>query len=170
MGSSSMSADPIPTGEIYVSRNAMPSAKVGDEQLAKVRLRVVRVDADQVLLTLAPLNPHEREDCDGDLISKSWNETVKKEEEVDQFIADRKAAGLKIDPATAEVTWDMGVVGDPYDIQPDMPAEYLLVGRRFFARAPGGDWVSEHDLPAAVLAALRDRMPPMFGARGGGAA
>ncbi len=46
---------PIPTGEIYVSRAAMPDAEVGHEYLWKVRMRVVRVDDEEVLLTLAPL-------------------------------------------------------------------------------------------------------------------
>lgn len=75
-------------------------------------------------------------------------------QERDQFYAERKAAGLKIDPATAEVFWEYGQVLDPYGIIPDLPEEHQLVGREYFARAPGGDWVWFGDLPEATRAAL----------------
>ena len=66
--------------------------------------------------------------------------TMTTKQEREQFYADRKAAGLKMDPATAKVTWEFGQVADPYGIEPELPAECRQVGRRYFARAPGGSW------------------------------
>jgi hypothetical protein len=71
-----------------------------------------------------------------------------KEIEVQAFLAARKAEGLKIDPATAEVTWKYALTLDPYGIYGDMPEECRQVGREYFARAPGSDiWVKFGDLP-----------------------
>jgi hypothetical protein len=70
----------------------------------------------------------------------------------------RKAAALRIDPATAEITWSWGQIMDPYGDDPDLPEEYQCVGRLYFARAPDGEWVSFYDLPAATKDALWKRM------------
>src|SRR5262249_529069 len=67
-------------------------------------------------------------------------------------------AGLKIDPAAAEVEWEYGQPGDPYGINPDLPEEMRQVGRVYFARSPGSDiWVCFGDLPAATRTALWER-------------
>jgi len=70
-----------------------------------------------------------------------------------QWLAVRKEAGLKIDPETAEVSWEHGSVRDPYGLY-DLTGEEDNIGRNYFARSPGSVWVSFHDLPDVV----RDRL------------
>ena len=61
---------------------------------------------------------------------------------VEQWLAIRKEAALKIDPDTAEVDWTYGLTLDPYGVYPDLPEEYRQVGREYFACSPGSDiWV-----------------------------
>jgi hypothetical protein len=74
---------------------------------------------------------------------------------VDQFLAIGKEAGLKIDPATAEVCWIYAQTLDPYGLGLDIPEEHQQVGREYFARSPGTDvWVVFHDLPGETRDAL----------------
>ena len=74
---------------------------------------------------------------------------------VEQWLAIRKEAALKIDPETAEVDWIYAQTLDPYGVLPDLPEEYQQTGREYFARSPGSDvWVHFHDLPEATRAAL----------------
>jgi hypothetical protein len=76
---------------------------------------------------------------------------------VEQWLASRKEAGLKIDPETAEVRWECALVADPYGIYP-VPEEMQWVGRAYFARSPGSDiWVHFHDLPDETREALWGR-------------
>lgn len=82
---------------------------------------------------------------------------VKIAEEQDDFIAVRKEAGSKIDPATAEVYWHWGQVLDPYGIH-ELRSEESCVGRQYFARSPGSDiWVSFYDLPDTTRDAIKER-------------
>jgi hypothetical protein len=75
--------------------------------------------------------------------------------DVKQWLAIRKEAGLKIDPMTAEVNWEYAQVLDPYGAI-DLPAEAQCIGRSYFARAPGSDiWVSFCDLPEQVCRELQ---------------
>jgi hypothetical protein len=75
-----------------------------------------------------------------------------------QWEAWRRAAGLHIDPETAEVLWDYTQVLDPYGIWPDIPEECDCVGRSYFARSPGMDvWVEFGDLPDATREALWEK-------------
>ena len=77
---------------------------------------------------------------------------------VEQWLAIRKEAALKIDPETAEVDWTYGLTLDPYGVYPDLPEEYRQVGREYFACSPGSDiWVSFYDLPDATRDALWER-------------
>jgi hypothetical protein len=70
----------------------------------------------------------------------------------------RKAAGLHIDPETAEVLWKYTQVADPYGVWPNIPEEYQCVGRSYFARAPGMDvWIEFSDLPDATHDALWEK-------------
>jgi hypothetical protein len=74
---------------------------------------------------------------------------------VEQWLALRKEAGLKIDPETAEVMWVYAQTLDPYGVYPDLPEECQQVGREYFARSPGSDiWVCFDDLPKTVHDAL----------------
>jgi hypothetical protein len=77
---------------------------------------------------------------------------------VEQWLAIRKEVGLRINPKTAEVDWEYGQVADPYGVNPDLPEEYLQVGREYFARSPGSDvWVWFGDLPEATRNALWEK-------------
>ncbi len=72
-----------------------------------------------------------------------------------QWLAIRKEAGLKIDPETAEVEWIYALTLDPYDVYRDVPEEYQQVGREYFARSPGSDiWIWFGDLPNPIRDAL----------------
>jgi hypothetical protein len=72
-----------------------------------------------------------------------------KEFDVKEFIAVRKAEGLRIDPSTAEIFSEYALTLDPYGIY-DLPEEYHQhqIERTYFARAPASDiWVEFGDLP-----------------------
>ena len=76
---------------------------------------------------------------------------------VEQWLAIRKEAALRIDPETAEVEWIYADIGDPYGVH-NLPEEGLCVGRVYFARSPESDiWVCFDDLPEMVRDALWDR-------------
>jgi hypothetical protein len=76
----------------------------------------------------------------------------------EEWLAIRKEAGLRIDPATAKVTWWWAQVVDPYGIYPYDP-EADCVGREYFARSPDSDvLVNFGDLPKATVAALWKRV------------
>jgi hypothetical protein len=78
---------------------------------------------------------------------------------VDQWLAFRKEAGLKIDPKTAEVFYEWGQVLDPYGIYSDLTEEEECIGRVYFARSPGSDiWVEFADLPDETLHELRKKV------------
>jgi hypothetical protein len=79
--------------------------------------------------------------------------TVSEKAEIEQWLAIRKEAGLKIDPETAEVDWSYGQTLDPYGVLDEwkLPEEFHQIGREYWARAPGSDvWVSFSDLPKTV--------------------
>jgi hypothetical protein len=79
----------------------------------------------------------------------------KKDDAVEQWLAIRKQAGLKIDPETAEVEWWYALTLDPYGVLPELAEEYQQVGRAYFACSPGSDiWVNFSDLPKATRDAL----------------
>jgi hypothetical protein len=77
---------------------------------------------------------------------------------VEQWLAIRREAGLKIDAETAEVNWRYAQTLDPYGIYPEPPDECWQVGREYFARSPGSDiWVEFGDLPKATRDALWEK-------------
>jgi hypothetical protein len=76
-----------------------------------------------------------------------------------QWLAERKAWALRINPQTAQIAWIYAHTLDPYGIEPELPAELQQVGREYFARDPHCDvWVSFHDLPDGVREALWNRI------------
>src|SRR5262245_25753621 len=82
-------------------------------------------------------------------------EKTSAERELEEWLAIRKEAGLKIDPETAEVDWNYALTLDPYGVYPELPEEYQQVGREYFARSPGSEiWVHFSDLPEATREAL----------------
>jgi hypothetical protein len=66
----------------------------------------------------------------------------------------KRRAGLLIDPKTAEVTCSYRYVLDPYDFGLEVEPEGRCVGKEWFARSPGGEWVWDGDLPASTIAYL----------------
>ena len=72
---------------------------------------------------------------------------------------ERRAAGLLINPSTAEIDWNYAQTLDPYgDGLPLLPRAEQI-GREYFARAPDADiWVSVHDLPDATRDAIWERL------------
>jgi hypothetical protein len=99
------------------------------------------------------MNFKEARRCFGKGVAPMTEETT-----VEQWLAIRKEAALKIDPETAEVDWSYARTFDPYGLNlPDLPEEYN-VGRVYFARSRGSDiWVWFGDLPEATREALWQR-------------
>jgi hypothetical protein len=92
--------------------------------------------------------------------------TASEKAEIEQWLAIRKEAGLKIDPETAEVDWNYGDICDPYGVcdEWELPEEFLCVGRVYYARSPESDiWVSFDDLPDTVREKLRGKKVAAFG-------
>jgi hypothetical protein len=85
--------------------------------------------------------------------------------EYNRRMEERRAAGLSIDPSTAEIDWDYAETLDPYgDGLPLLP-QAEQVGREYFARAPDSDiWVSVDDLPDATRDAIWERFKNTKGA------
>ena len=76
----------------------------------------------------------------------------------EEWEARRKAAGLQIDPETAEVEWICAQVLDPYGDNPNLPEECQQGGREYFARSPGSDlWIWFGDLPDATRNSLWEK-------------
>jgi hypothetical protein len=72
--------------------------------------------------------------------------------------ATRRAAGLLIDPATAETQTRFAYMFDPYNDGLELTDEMDVVGREEFARAPGStEWIHHRDCPDAIRAALLRR-------------
>jgi hypothetical protein len=85
-----------------------------------------------------------------------------KQRDLEEWLAIRKAEGLKIDPDTAEVDWEYGQTLDPYGVYPDLPEEFQQIGREYFARSPGSNiWVCFDDLPKRT----RDALWARFGSK-----
>jgi hypothetical protein len=76
----------------------------------------------------------------------------------EQWRAIRKETGLKIDPETAEVTWQYGSGLDPYGLHDLSGEKNDYVRRNCFARAPRSDvWILFGDLPEQVREALWEK-------------
>lgn len=82
------------------------------------------------------------------------------DEEYAEFLRHRREAGLKINPATAEVCWFYQQEFDPYGIGLHVSCEDFGREDRYFARSPGSDiWVEFGDLPVET----RDNLWKMHG-------
>jgi hypothetical protein len=94
-------------------------------------------------------------------------EIAERQQFVKKFYSERREAGLKIDPATAEIFWHWAQILDPYGIDPDMPKENSCIGRVYFARSPESEgWVEFGDLPDATETKLWERLRNSDGADG----
>jgi hypothetical protein len=79
--------------------------------------------------------------------------------EYDRRMEERRAAGLLIDPSTAEIEWWYAELEDPYDDGLPLLPQAEQVGREYFARAPDSDiWVHIRDLPDATRDAIWERL------------
>jgi hypothetical protein len=77
---------------------------------------------------------------------------------VEQWRAICKQVGLKIDPETAEVTWQYGSGLDPYGLHDLRGEKNDYVCRNCFARSPASDaWILFADLPEHVREALWEK-------------
>jgi hypothetical protein len=73
----------------------------------------------------------------------------------EEWLAIRKKAGRKINPATAEIMWKYGYAFDVYEIGSGPFLDFQQLQRNYFARSPGSDiWVFLYDLPTATRHAL----------------
>jgi hypothetical protein len=80
------------------------------------------------------------------------------EAEYNRRIEERRAAGLLIDPSTAEFDWNYAKTLDPYGDRLPLLPELEQVGREYFARAPDSDiWVNFGDLPDVTRDAIWKR-------------
>ena len=78
--------------------------------------------------------------------------------ELEQWLAVRKEAGLKIDPEDGRSRLDVRADTRSLWVGPELPEEYQQVGREYFARSPGSDiWVWFGDLPEATRDALWEK-------------
>ena len=83
---------------------------------------------------------------------------MRTDDETKQRLAIREREALEIDPEIAEVDWCYGLIVDPYGECPNLPEEYHVIGRLYFARRPGSDiWVSFYDLPTGTKERLREK-------------
>jgi hypothetical protein len=78
-----------------------------------------------------------------------------------EWLAKRKEAGRRLDPKTAQVSWEYVRQFDPYRIYSDLPGHAHDVSFEYFARSPGSDiWVHRDDLPKSTRRALESRPHP----------
>src|SRR3989442_670061 len=85
------------------------------------------------------------------------------EEEYQEFRSTCREVGKLIEPMTAEVLWAYTRTIDPYGNDPMFSeegreyGEYDTVGRAYFARSPGGEWICFEDLPEVTRSALWEK-------------
>jgi hypothetical protein len=74
----------------------------------------------------------------------------------EMFYAERKEAGLLIDPETADYYFCYGSIMDPYGVYPRFAED--CAGRIWFAHTPETGAVSFYDLPEQTRTRLRERV------------
>ncbi len=88
-----------------------------------------------------------------------WTRDQLTKEELQPWLASRKAVGAKIDIETCELGRWAACDCDPYGVRPDLPEEMQQVGTNRFVRSPESiGWVNEEDLPLAKVNAMYDRI------------
>jgi hypothetical protein len=86
--------------------------------------------------------------------------TASQKAEIEQWRAMSEEAGLKIDPATAEVKWAYGQTLYPcgFMVEWELPGDFHQSEPEYWARSPESDaWVAFSDLPADTRDRLRKR-------------
>ena len=76
--------------------------------------------------------------------------------DIEAFLAERRAEGLRIDPAPCERACRIVPVIDPYGLL-DLPEAEQCFSPEPFVRNPDGDWVWYGDVPEATFAAILAR-------------
>jgi hypothetical protein len=102
-----------------------------------------------------------REVIDAYRIYRWERDGTTREEQIERWLVARREEGARIDPEVAEVTFRSGQSLDPYGIylKAEMPEEeWGRVVRHYFARSPGGEWISFDDLAKPTLDRLWARM------------
>jgi hypothetical protein len=88
-----------------------------------------------------------------------WTRDLMTSEEMQQWVASREEAGLKIDIETCELGCWYAYDCDPYGARPDLPEEMKQIGtNRFVRSAESRGWVCEDDLPLASVEAMYERI------------
>jgi hypothetical protein len=88
------------------------------------------------------------------------------EDEVEDFLARKREADLKIGGATAELDWFHGETLDPYELGIVIPEEMSYIERHYFACAPESDeWVEFGELPDETREVIWRRENAKRGAR-----
>jgi hypothetical protein len=77
-------------------------------------------------------------------------------EEQERWLAVRKEAAARLDAETAEVTFNWGNICDPYKLRAE--DKDACCGRNYYARSPGGVWISFDDLPEPTFDRLEARI------------
>jgi hypothetical protein len=87
-----------------------------------------------------------------------WTRQLMTEEELQQWVASRKEAGLRIDIETCELArWPANDL-DPYGVSHD-PDLYVQIGtNRFVRSSTSNGWINEEDLPIEKARAMYDRI------------
>jgi hypothetical protein len=92
-----------------------------------------------------------------------WTRDLMTEDELQQWVASRKAAGLAIDIETCELGACAVYDFDPYRVDPDLPEELRQIATKRFVRSPESrGWVCEDDLPVDKVRAVYDRIEREF--------
>ena len=102
-----------------------------------------------------------REVIDAYRIYRWERDGTTREEQIERWLVAAREEGARIDPEVAEVTFEWGQSLDPYGIylKAEMPEEeWGRVVRHYFARSPGGEWISFDDLAKPTLDRLWARM------------
>jgi hypothetical protein len=88
-----------------------------------------------------------------------WTRDLMTPKEMQQWVASREEAALKIDIETCELGCWYAYDCDPYGARPDLPEEMKQIGtNRFVRSAESRGWVCEDDLPPATIEAMYERI------------
>jgi hypothetical protein len=85
-----------------------------------------------------------------------WTRDLMTDDEMHEWIATRKEAGLAIDIRTCELGKWYADDADPYNVRRDPPVQ---IGTNRWVRSPESNgWINEEDLPAEKVKAMYDRI------------
>jgi hypothetical protein len=108
------------------------------------------------------MSAHEMEQTmpmtDDEMRAMPWTRDLMTREELENWVATRKAVGCAIDIATAELGAWKAFDADPYGVR-ELHPDMQQVGTNRFLRSPESrGWVCEEDLPVDSVTSLHDRI------------